>query len=431
MSIKRYIELDSTYRNRFTYPNPGEFEIPVSQSGMRNKEHAFDPISSAQPIKTWTPDDFSGSVGVVIDNSSSTNQRLLIQSPVDTLNKEFNYYNGQPITANVAGDDTFITSWQYSNTISGMDNFWITIDPPIENTTGNVDFIGSTSIVDGLFYVPGNLNIDFSYIGYILWNNNHNNGEVITGYDNNTHLLSVDNIPVGWVLTDSYSIREKTPSVIGEVVSVTSNSVTSSSSISTSYTYDFIRFPKINKSFKIIKIEDDVIVFNGSLSGIVATDKFEILSFTSDNLSPFSFSGSRLSSQEMVCYQIEIIHLTIPHIHLKSGGNIATYPYLYVKFENSYGARSGINDIIYSNNPNSRGKLFRISIDDSNPTTSFFNLEGKGMVQTIKFKPNDSLSFGVYLPDGTPIDFVIDDTISPSYPDPRLQISAMFSIQRL
>ena len=53
------------------------------------------------------------------------------------------------------------------------------------------------------------------------------------------------------------------------------------------------------------------------------------------------------------------------------------------------------------------------------------------MRQTIKFKPNDSLRFSVYLPDGTLFLPVKQDTQSPYIPDPALQIDAVFSIRRL
>jgi hypothetical protein len=53
------------------------------------------------------------------------------------------------------------------------------------------------------------------------------------------------------------------------------------------------------------------------------------------------------------------------------------------------------------------------------------------MVQTVKFKPNDSLRFSVYLPDGTPFSPVDQDILSPYRPIGTLQINAVFSIRRL
>jgi hypothetical protein len=51
--------------------------------------------------------------------------------------------------------------------------------------------------------------------------------------------------------------------------------------------------------------------------------------------------------------------------------------------------------------------------------------------QIVKFKPNDNLRFSVYLPDGTPFQTLLPDTLSPYPPYPSLQVHAVFSLQRL
>ena len=96
-------------------------------------------------------------------------------------------------------------------------------------------------------------------------------------------------------------------------------------------------------------------------------------------------------------------------------------------------AGSGLHNIIYSNNPNSNRMLFRATIDDvSQPITStFVKIDGDGMVQTVKFKPNDNLRFSVILPDGRKFETIEQDTVSPLEPNNLIQISALFSIKRL
>ena len=56
MSTTRYIEIDSTYRNRNKCPNPAEFEVLVAQSGRKDKMNADDPVSCSVPIDNfrWT-----------------------------------------------------------------------------------------------------------------------------------------------------------------------------------------------------------------------------------------------------------------------------------------------------------------------------------------------------------------------------------------
>jgi len=41
MSNNRYLEFDSTYRNRNEWPLASEFQIPISQSGRKNNTDAI------------------------------------------------------------------------------------------------------------------------------------------------------------------------------------------------------------------------------------------------------------------------------------------------------------------------------------------------------------------------------------------------------
>jgi hypothetical protein len=130
---------------------------------------------------------------------------------------------------------------------------------------------------------------------------------------------------------------------------------------------------------------------------------------------------------------IELIDLILPNKILSTGGLTAFYPYVYVELQNVSSATAGLTNIIYSNNPHSNKMLFRAAITDI-PTpliSPFIKIDGGKMVQTVKFKPNDNLKFGVYLPNGELFKTEDVDTISPVLPDPLLQINALFSIKRL
>jgi hypothetical protein len=163
----------------------------------------------------------------------------------------------------------------------------------------------------------------------------------------------------------------------------------------------------------------------------LSTQPFLILEFTYDNLNPFTYTGSIVSQQEMVCYEVELINLVLPNLTLSTGfgSRIAYYPYVYVELSTS----NRLRNIIYSNNPNSSSSQFRCIVDDvTNPdTTAFVVLDGSGMKQTIKFKPNDNLFFSVKLSNGDLYDTVVEENYSPLPPNPLLQISACFAIKRL
>ena len=77
--------------------------------------------------------------------------------------------------------------------------------------------------------------------------------------------------------------------------------------------------------------------------------------------------------------------------------------------------------------------LFRCPVRDvPNPSTSsFIKLDAAGMVQTIKFKPNDTLFFSVHMATGELFKTVLPEVFAPNYSDPFSQISACFKIKRL
>ena len=164
-------------------------------------------------------------------------------------------------------------------------------------------------------------------------------------------------------------------------------------------------------------------------------NSLELLSFSRDNETPLNYTGSTVSQNQMVCYEIELISLILPNKPLDNtiGGLIAFYPYLYVELTNATAPSGGTPGIIYSNNPNAHKALFRVAIDDT-PTpviSKFIKVDGDGAVQTVKFKPNDNLHFRVYLQNGTLFATQEKDTAPPAEPDPFVQISAEFAIRRL
>ena len=162
---------------------------------------------------------------------------------------------------------------------------------------------------------------------------------------------------------------------------------------------------------------------------------FEIFCFSYDNHNPFVYTGSITSQQEMACYQIELMDIILPNkiLNCGFGSRIAFYPYLYVELTNISGSSSGTRNAIYSNNPNATRAVFRVPIYDvQNPIASaFVKLDGDGMIQTLKFKPNDNIFFSVRLPNGEVFKTLEAEKYSPYEPNPDIQISALFSFKRL
>lgn len=481
MSNKRYLEIDSTYRNRKQYPNPSNFTVLIAQSGTRDAAHAYDPVSLAAPQKRWVPNELileDGTVDTPVNAPLNTPGEFVICIPIaNNAVKDTGYYVGAPIQISTPNNETVqIASWNYLSSNATDDCFTVTVSPAFSETpSGDVTFLQSTNLANRSVFIPDGLAADHYYVGCILYNETQTYWRPIISYDGTTKLAGLDLSskfggpvdpvdPGGWTLGHTFTIRKAPPQCTGVFPNTDDTSFPPSLNQQTSFyipvnTYvnvgDFIRFTSgdnADTNCRVTKyIAKGTIAINPTVDPtllntlpLVTTDcilnsfptesdTFEILQFTRDNAVPFCYSGSLVSQQEMVCYEIELINLILPNKTLTSGGRTAFYPYVYVELQNVSGASAGTKCVIYSNNPNSSRMLFRAVIDDiPNPVISpFVKIDGDGMVQTVKFKPNDNFKFGVYLPNGEPLQTVELDSFSPNSPDPLLQVSAMFSLKRL
>ena len=161
-------------------------------------------------------------------------------------------------------------------------------------------------------------------------------------------------------------------------------------------------------------------------------DTINIVTYSHDNFAPLNYIGTMVSINQTVCYEVALLRLILPNVPLKTGARIAFYPYLYVELSNITSPTGASRNIIYSNNPDSGRALFIVpSRDMVLPVNSHFvKLIGRTR-QTIKFKPNDSFRFSVYLPNGDLFEPYQEDLKSPYEPNLRLQVNAVFAIRRL
>jgi hypothetical protein len=443
---KRYLEIDSTYRNRNQYPNPFDFTVLIEQSGTKGPIHAYDPISKASPSKIWIPNSLTLTGGSVYTSVLNTLQEIIITFPqTSNVDIENDYYNGHPIT--VSGQNTKILEWSFlSSNPSGNVYFIVKVFPFFTTLpSGGVTFQPSTDYSIGSVFIPkGVIEKDY-YNGLIVYNENRLQWRYILNYGGDNKIAGLDmnsGALTGWNLADKLSLRITHPRTnlitTGAAVpsgynNLTSFFVTSSGNL---YVGDFVRHivNTDSNSYRVTKIESNGLLITVSKPMIVAaTGTLEVLHFTSDNAVPFSYNGSMVSQQEMVCYEIELINIVLPNKLLVTGGYISKNQHVYVELQNVSSSSAGTQSIIYSNNPNSKRMLFRAVIDD-NPTkerSPFITIDGDGMVQTVKFKPNDNFKFGVYLPSGEIVKTEEIDSSSPTPSDALLQVSALFSIRRM
>ena len=540
MANARYIEIDSTFRNRKEWPNPAEFEILISQSGRKDRFQALDPVSIAAPLtSSWIINEFTvgggasitatvnSSVGVGAAGDNKSTLILTSAGPIGFQQIE-NYYVGAVATNITTSSSSRIISykWLYVNTAQITVEGSITILPASVNTIQITDPTDiTTDLQNSYVFVPNGRNGFNAYPNYILWNETQQNYSPILSYDTSTKLVKVkiDGLSLPWQLTDTLSIRKEAPlfgqlnnqsgydsstifslpsayalsdydayrnsyikvgneiGLITKYVTLTGKAVgidpppgfnayiifpDNASNINgfynnmyiqivgevrkiTSYTVTGIEPNIVRKAYfdtfisityGYVQAGDSFTLRNGIVNNAFTTPftndaKYEILPFSYDNHNPFVYTGSITSLQEISCYQIELMDLILPNkiLNCGFGSRIAFYPYLYVEVTNISGSSSGMKNSIYSNNPNATSAVFRFPIYDvQNPIASaFVKLDGDGMVQTLKFKPNDNIFFSVRLPNGQLFKTLEQEIYSPQQPNPDIQISALFSFKRL
>jgi len=156
-----------------------------------------------------------------------------------------------------------------------------------------------------------------------------------------------------------------------------------------------------------------------------------ISEFSNNSYNPLDYTGTMVSMNETVCYDLSLSSLTLPNVPLSTGSKISFYPYVYIELSNTTTPNHASGELIYSNNPNSNKALFIAPVGLLvNPNTGTFLRLSSRMTQTIKFKPNDNLKFSVYLPDGSLFDPISNDLFPPYDPDNKLQIEAVFKLVR-
>ena len=67
--------------------------------------------------------------------------------------------------------------------------------------------------------------------------------------------------------------------------------------------------------------------------GLAPRQRMCLLQFSRDNLNPFVYTGSLVSQQDVVCYEVELLNLVLPNaiLAVSGGGLISFYSYVYVQ----------------------------------------------------------------------------------------------------
>ena len=474
-NITKYLSLDSSYRNRTLYPNPNYFEIPFSDSGMKDRFTAVDPISDAVPVTSFTTVfNFSGLGNFLVctgnvsatpatglptntHNLGNASSSLIVMCTfgVGELSTIYNYYQGAMLFDSTTGGRARITEYTFiGNTpfvtptlCVGQFKLETTLSSGTFSDGDDVTIANPTDFNTSSVFVPAGVMSQNRYINYYLYNLSTQQYVQITGFNASTKLLTLASSISTWAGV-VFCIRKDLPVVGTGLTPVPAGSLST-----VLLPLSFANFPLVGGYIRIIGGSGvdptNIIRINSIVSGTTTevnlngsftalpdnTSIFEFMPFTRDNLSPLVYSGSMLSQQEVSCYEIALVDLVIPNqvLNVANGGFISEHQYVFVELKN-VSSSSGALNVIYSNNPNARNMLFKAAVPDVlyPLLTPFVRLLGTtDVTQTIKFKPNDNLLFSVRLPSGEVISSSFADTTSPLAPLDYLQLTAQFSLQKI
>ncbi len=484
--MTKYMELNSNYRDRTLFQEPASFEVNISQTGMRNNEKALDPITYSYPEIIFSPSNFQSTplqfIKFITSNdikNTSSNTTFVVSPRSSTITDQTapvlidSYYVGAMLLINVTeasnalGTYSYarrITEWKVLQTATILVTVEGGIPDSIFNGNTNMLIMNPTDITDTAypyFFIPTSVSIDNYYIKYVLWNQTQHKAVPIVSFDKQTHIARIGSITgLGFTKTDIYTIRKIAPTDCGTLAAPTNpraNSFNINQTVSKSTVNSFIRLynastpgttdnpilaatnksnPAANIIIKINAVDGtNTIVLDKAIQSYTGNPgdyRYEIMQFSVDNYSPFTYNGSMTSQNQPVAQELTLNSLILPNVYLKNGGRIAYYPYVYVELENVSAATSSVSNVLYSNNPHVSKAVFKVPITDLNqPSVSpFVKLSGT-MSQTMTFKQNDNMRVAVRLPNGALFSSIQSDTMYGQEPNPFLQVSFCFGMERI
>ena len=231
----KYLELDSTYRNRNLIDNvgPGSFTSQISQTGIGTQITAVDPITYAYPDIVFSRHDTHATLSYAISVATtgfSSQTKFLLTAVAALPNAVNGYFVGAVLsipTTNLSTPTPVVGVLNYRITEwIRLDNtrFLVSTEIPVP-WTASTDLIvvppgpfvnifqPSTALAapgEKNIFLPNSLSIPNYYTGYYLYNQTRNDGYLITSYDKDTHCAKITTTLV-WADADVLIVRKQLP----------------------------------------------------------------------------------------------------------------------------------------------------------------------------------------------------------------------------
>ena len=439
ITTKKYIELDSTYRNRIDYPLQARFKLNIGHSG-NGLNNARDPITEGTSEWVWN------GMGTFNNTLVGTSEALQYNPAVNAIKPRRGYF-----VRDVPTNQTSLIESSFSPGVPS--NGTIILETPFGDAwvnNSNATFFVNEDSTHVYFPFPEEKQ-DNAFKGWYLTQieTNDFNSSVITNYNQQFSMMTLDSALPSFVNTGTFQLS-KGPIVMagfnppagtwtGNQVQLSTNASTdddayngmiikfiSRQNVSGSPPSQGVIFPTYYTFITDYDGATQTATLKDPVPNYTSTVRaYSISKFKKDISSFMNVSNSCENKRRL--YRITCDDLILPNVPLKSGGRPVYYPFVYVVLYNN---SSSTNSLINSNNPNSQNVVFRCPIEDTdNPTVATFLKLKSEQVQTFKLNIYEDILFEVYLPDGTLFQTINSDTISPIPPNPNLQISASFSLE--
>lgn len=471
-----YLELDSTFRDRQSWPNPGNFQA-ILASFRATSGDMEDPVSQSEPVNAWTSGLFnvnsvgSNNISGQIENINlgNANSATLIEFRVNDpnlLQPRKNYYRNAVLRNLTNQTLARISEYIYMGNNRGQTTLYQ--DSAFVYNFGDlIEIVDPTDFTDSLnsfLFVPAGSIFTQNYLGKLIYNETLADSRTISNYDNQTNLIKISSPSIEssfstWTTQDNYSIRQVAPAFTFSIddASSTSSQIVitgpAASDVNNTYLAWYIRIPKTiydtvdtAESRRIVNYDGVTKIaivnpaFNslpptGLATGLVDADptsvarfqSAELMQYSYDNANPLNWSSSL--SQETPLYSIKLRRLVLPNqiLAVGTGSKPAYQPYFYVELSSGDPWSPFYN--IYSNNPNAVHAIFRATVKNIQDleTSQFIALKGDGMRQIIRFRLDSTIRMRILIPStGQTFKTVTSDTVAPAVPNPAIQINALF-----
>ncbi len=373
MSHSYQIDIDSSFRDRISYPDCGNFVIPIntSFSNSNNPFTARDPVLLGFPYDTGECYEATGPYSVDLPG-------FILQLSSGSLNN-INAYVGSILQI----DSGYYTILAYDH----ITKVAVTLEPYIGPGSYPIAPFEYTI----RFEKPMPLPVSSTNYQNVLPINTPSVTQVKLGPEANTLTREL--------IIGKYIYFQPTLSTLYPWLKLFVSTLAPIDIIN--YVFQWSLIKDYDPVTKIVTLT--IPLYTIMPAGTI----YEILYYSYDNAQPLRYSGTEIFNNPRCC-NISLANCQIPAylpIVSRNSGYITDYPYVYIAF---YSERERTyNQPLMSMSPLSDRALFKVPISPNTDilTTKYLTLGGGITSQTVYFKHNDTFRFELYLPNGQPLTF--------------------------